>query len=105
MWRNDCAVMLIVLPHTLSAVLETTRAHAYTMAMQVVVNLSSHWVALIVLRRAARNITRFYPRVPSRDDKKHAFHHIATYYERFVALLSFASHCELGSTQWSSNKW
>ena len=49
--------MQIVLPHTLSAVLKETRAHAYAMAMQVVVNPSSHWVALIVLRRAARNIT------------------------------------------------
>ena len=62
--------MQIVLPHTLSAVLEETRAHAYAMAMQVVVNPSSQWVALTVTRRAARNITHFYPRVASCGGKK-----------------------------------
>ena len=85
--------MLIVLPHTLSAVLEETRVHAYTMAMQVVVNPSSHWVALTVPRRATRNITRFYPRVPSCGGKKNMHFTMLrriNYCERFVASLCLA---------------
>ena len=62
--------MLTVLPHTLSSVLEETCAHAYTMAMQVLVKPSSQWVALVVLRRAARNITCFYPHVAFCGGKK-----------------------------------
>ena len=92
-------MMQIVLPHTLSVVLEETRAHAYTMEMQVVVNPSSQWVAMIVPRRAARNITHFYPRVASRGGKKkHGFHHVAMYCEQFVASRRLATHCELDST-------